>query len=271
MVTSSVSLILLGLPFGLLCLWQRYRYHTLLCTLGIASLFYPISHVFRFTNFGSEITDRAAAFLFIPIACVLAIFITQFWPVRRLSWKQTSLITCLLSVVFLGGAILGAGPPWQLLPGPYLVAADARSIEPEGIQTAIWARSYLGPNNRVATDRTNQILMTTYGDQYIVTSLTDNKDVTPIFFSSRLGPDEVSILQLARVPNPIVDLRLGAALPALGFYFEPGEPGSFQHTTPISREALTKFSTIPQINRVFDSGDIVIYDVGGLINASQKP
>ena len=30
-------------------------------------------------------------------------------------------------------------------------------------------------------------------------------------------------------------------------------------------EALTKFDMVPQINRVFDSGNIVIYDTGGLI------
>ncbi len=46
---------------------------------------------------------------------------------------------------------------------------------------------------------------------------------------------------------------------------------AFQRTIPIDQEALTKFRTIPQINRVFDSSDIVIYDVGGIINASEEP
>lgn len=265
---SSVALILLCLPIGLLCLWQRYRYNGLARMLGIASLLYPISQVFRFTNFGSEVTDRAAAFLFIPIACVLAIFITQFWPTQRLSWKQTSLITCAMSLVFLGGII---SPPWNLLPGPYLVAADPRSIEPEGIQTAIWAYSYLGPNNRFAADRINRLLMDTYGAQHPVTNIEDNIDVSSIFFSSSLDAKQISILRDAKVRYLVVDLRLSKALPTIGFYFEPGEPGSFQRTTPIDLEALTKFNTIPQVNRVFDSGDIVIYDLGGLINAPEKP
>lgn len=268
---SSVILITLCLPFGLLCLWKRYRYSALVWMLSVFSLFYPVSQLFRFTNFGAEITDRSAAFLFIPISCILAIFITQFWPLRRLNWQKTSLITCALAIVFLGGTVLGAGPPSSLLPGPYLVGADERSVEPEGIQTALWARSFLGPNSRVSTDRTNRLLMSIYGEQDPVTTLKDNIDVTEVFFSPTFGPNEVSILRRAHVHYLVVDLRLSTALPVLGFYFEVGESGSFARTTPISRQALTKFARIPGINRVYDSGDIVIYDVEGIINASEKP
>ncbi len=271
MAIASVFLILVCLPFGLLCLWQRYRYNTLVCMLGCVAFFYPLSHVFRFTNFGSEIADRSSAFLFISLAFVLAIFIAQFWPTRRLSWRQTSLITCAISLILLGGIVLAVGPPWELLPGPYLVGAGDRSIEPQGIQAALWAYSHLGSNNRIATDRTNQELMDTYGDQYIVTSLSDNIDVSPVFFSLSLGPNEVAILRTAKIHYLVVDLRLSQSLPSIGYYFEPGEPGSFQRTAPIPLKALTKFDTIPQVNRVFDSGDIAIYDVGGLVNASEKP
>lgn len=268
---SSVVLILLGLPFGLLCIWQRYRYNTLAFMLGIASLFYPISNIFRFTNNGSEISDRAVAFLGIPVSFVLAILIAQFWPTRRLSWRQTSLLTCAITVMFLGGAILGSGPSWARVPGPYLVVAGSRSIEPEGIQTAIWAHSYLGPANRMSTDLTNRILMSTYGDQRVVTDIEDNIDVTPVFFSSTFGPGEVSILKAAKVRYLVVDLRLSSGLPHYGIYFEQGERASFQYTKPIDLKALTKFSAILGINRVFDSGNIQIYDVGGLINAPEKP
>jgi hypothetical protein len=234
--------------------------------LGVASLLYPISQVFRFTNFGSEITDRAAAFLFVPIACILAIFIVQFWPTRSLSWKRVALITCAISILFLGGV---SAPPWLLLPGPYLVAADPRSIEPEGVQAALWAHSYLGSNNHVASDRINGLLMDTYGNQRVQSSSAGDIDVTSIFFAPRIDSNEVSLLRQAKVRFLVVDLRLTTALPTIGFYFKPGEPGSFQRTAPLSLEALTKFNTVPQIDRVFDSGSILFYDVGEFTNAPE--
>lgn len=150
------------------------------------------------------------------------------------------------------------------------MSAGPRSIELEGIQAALWANSNIGPNNRMATDLTNQILMSAYGDQRIVTSLDDNIDESLVFFSSGFGFNERTNLRRAKVRYLLVDLRLSTGLPTYGFYFEPIELGAYKHSTPINREALTKFDIIPQINRVFDSGDIVLYDVGGLINASEK-
>ena len=262
LMLASVGLVAFGLPFGLLSLWQQHRHDALAVMFGIFSLAYPVTQVFRFTNFGSEITDRSAAFLFLPVAYVLTILITHFWPTRKLSWRATSLVTCTISVVFLGGVILSSGPGWSSLPGPYIVVADGRSVEPEGIQASAWALSYLGPDNRVSTDRINQMLMNTVGDQRVVTGLDDKVDLSPVFFSSNLSPAEIAILRSARVHYLVVDLRLSTSLPLEGFYFESDDPDAFHVTSPIGRAALTKFNTVPQINRLFDSGNIVIYDVG---------
>jgi len=265
----SVVLVVLGLPFGLLGIWQRYCSNALICTFGIISLFYPISQVFRFTSVGGNLTDRAAAVLFIPLGSVLAIFITQFCPTRRLNRRQSSLIACVISVIFLGGSILGAGAGLSSLPGPYDLG-DPRAIEIEGIQAAKWAYSYLGPDNRVGTDAINQVLMGSYGDEQVGTPAMNHIEIASVFFSLRLGPEELAILRMAQVRYLAVDQRLSQFLPESGTYFSDAEPDANQHTTPISIKALTKFNNVSQINRVFDSGNIVIYDVRGLINASKE-
>jgi hypothetical protein len=266
LMLGSVALVTFGLPFGLLSLWKQYRHSVLAITLGIVSLIYPVTQVFRFSNYGAEITDRSAAFLFLPIAYVLAIFITHYWPIRQLNRRVTALITCTIAVMLLGGTLLEVGPAYSSLPGPYVVIGDGRSIEPIGIQAALWSLSHLGPNNRVATDRINQTLFGTFGEQRIVSEQEDNVNSASIFYSSQLDQQTTAILRNAEIHYLVVDLRLSTALPLLGFYYETDEPGAFHLTAPISREALTKFSAIPQINRVFDDGSIVIYDVSALTN-----
>ncbi len=268
---ASVGMIVFCLPFGLLCLWLRYRSRALACTFFIVALFYPLSQLFRFTTAGAELTDRAAPFLFLPIAAILSMCVAQFWPLRWLNWRHSTLLTGAIALLFLGGVILGTGPSTALLPGPYQVIADMRSIEPEGIQAALWTQVYLGSNNRVASDRINSILMGSYGDQRIVSTIADKIDVSPVFFASSLEQSQIAILKSARVRYLVVDLRLAQSLPLLGYYYEQGETGAYNHSIPISLQALTKFNATPQINRVFDSGNIVIYDVGGLINAPEIP
>ncbi len=256
-MTGSVTLVTISLPFGLFSVWRQYRHSVLAVTLSIFSLAYPVSQVFRFTQSGSEITDRAAAFLFLAIACILTTLIAYFWPTWKRNSGMIAFITTALVVIFLGGVVVGIGADYSDLPGPYLVSADMRSIEPEGIQAATWSLTYLGSNNRIGTDRTNQMLLSTYGDQRIVTRLYDNVDISPIFYASQLGPDEVSLLRYAGLSYLVVDQRLSQSLPLVGLYFENDTP-----TKPMSKEALTKFNTVAQLNRVFDSGNIVIYDAG---------
>lgn len=260
-MTGSVALVSLSLPFGLFCLWQQYRRNLLVVTLGVFALAYPASQLFRFTKDGSEITDRAAAFLFLPIACLFTIIIAQFWPTWKRNARVVTLISIALSIMFLGGVVVALGAGYAGLPGPYLVSADRRSVETEGIQDAIWSLSYLGPNNRIGTDRINRLLLSTYGDQHIVTHLYDNVDISPLFYAPQLGPDEVDLLRRARLSYLVVDQRLSQSLPLVGVYFENDAT-----TKPMSKEALTKFNTVPQLNRIFDSGNIVIYNAGAYFN-----
>jgi hypothetical protein len=141
------------------------------------------------------------------------------------------------------------------------VVADARSVEPEGIADALWSNAYLGPDNRIATDRINQMLMSTYGHQRIVTRLGDNIDVAPIFYSEQFNSTDIALLRQSAISYLVVDTRISTALPVEGLYFE-----NDQATHIISRSGLTKFDAVAQIDRLFDSGDIVVYSTGAFID-----
>lgn len=265
-MTGSVAIVAFALPFGLLTLWRLHRRNALPLMLGVFALAYPVAQAFRFTTLGPEIADRSSAFLFLAVAYVLTLLLTHFWPTRGLNKRSIALMSCAISVMFLGGVILDLGPGYIGLPGPYIVGAGGRSIEAEGINAALWTSVYLGPDNRIGTDRINQMLMSTYGEQRVVTELDDQIDVSPVFYSALFGTAEIGLLHAGKVHYLVVDMRLSTAVPAAGFYFVSDEPEANHITTPISREALAKFSTVSQINRLFDSGNIVIYDTGAFLS-----
>jgi hypothetical protein len=268
LTVTSQGLVMLGLPVGLLCLWKRYRNNALTCTFCIMALGHPLAQVFRFTISGSDLADRSAAFLFIPISSMLAVLVIQFWPVRHLKRMHITMLTSLLSVIFLGGTILGLGPALAVLPGQYMVMADPRSIEPEGIQAATWTTAHLGTGNRIDSDRINQILMATYGHQRVVTSPQDRVDASPLFLLSHFNSGDASILKRGNIRYLVVDMRISQYLPLFGFYYTEYETDAFKHKTPLNPQVLTKFDTVPGVNKIFSSGDIVIYDMEGVLNAT---
>lgn len=176
------------------------------------------------------------------------------------------MVMCMLVIISFGQMILGSGQPWALLPGPYLVSADAHSIEPEGITAAEWANSYLGPGHRIASDRINTLLMATYGDEQVITGGNGNNSVAPVFTSLHFGPGVIGILQQDRIQYLVVDRRLSTSLPYVGTYFNKPANGGAQITNPIASSALAKFDGIPNLNRIFDSGNIIIYNVEAITN-----
>lgn len=268
---SSVALVLLGLPFGLLRIWQRHRNNLIALALAIAALAYPASQALRLTPAGSETGNRATEFVFVGIAFVLAISITEYWSPHKQSWKQSALIFGVTGLLCFGQMILGSGLPWTLLPGPYLVSADARSIEPEGITAAQWADVYLGPGQRIATDRINTLLMATYGNEQVITGGNGNAPVSFVFTSEKFGPGVVTILRQDGIEFLLVDRRLSTALPYVGTYFNLPANGGQQNTRPIDPAALAKFDSVQNVSRVFDSGDIIIYNVETVTNGLPTP
>jgi hypothetical protein len=263
---ASVILILLGLPLGLRRVWRDYRRSAVALALGLATLAYPASLGLRLSERGAEIANRSSSFVFLAVAFVLACWAAHLVArpgplrLRQLSLGATA------TLIFAGGAVVGWAP-WARLPGPYLPAADTRSIEAQGLAAAQWASAALGPNQRIVADRTNRLLLGTYGRQRPVTSYSDKLRTAQIIFAPTLGPSERDILRRGQVRYVVVDRRLGEALPSVATYVERGEDRLPYFQAPIPRAALDKFDTIPDVSRVFDSGDIVIYDVGALSHA----
>ncbi len=258
---ASVGLISLGLPFGLFQIWRHYRANAVALALAIGALVYPVSQVAHLTPPGQVIGARAQAYVFAPVAFVLAVGVTHFWLSRVPKWRYSVAVTGAIAVIFIGGWILGTSPLWWRLPGPYLVSADHRSIEPESVAAAEWARSYLGPGHRMIGDFINGQLMATYGNEWVVTTVNDKIIVSSVFLSPHFDASVERALRRGGIQYIVVDRRFSTGLPHGGYYYDEAEPDRLMYTRPIDPAVLAKFDGVKNVSRIYDSGDIVIYDV----------
>lgn len=285
---GSVALLALSLPLGILQVWLKHFRNPNAMALALAAFAFPATLLLRLTGGGWEFSVRTSAFVFFPLGFTLGLLLDKFWLPRgrakiylllRGLWCQVQRArrtyglrgrafnqacrvagACGGLIIFLGGIIAG-WTPWERLPWPYTVAADTRSIEPQGIAAAYWARAALGRNRRMAADRINTSLMGSFGEQRMIINLIDKVSISGIFLLPRFGADERRIIHEARIEYLVVDRRVTTAVPLDGHYYEGWEQAISQHAPPAEARALNKFDTMPGVQRVFDSGDIRLYDV----------
>jgi hypothetical protein len=165
-----------------------------------------------------------------------------------------------LLVVTLGGVVLGSAPATRF-PGPFIVGADARSITAEGVDTALWEREVLGPGRRIAADRVNRLLAGSYGRAYVVFQGSDGVETWQPFLSAGVGADEVARIRRANIDYLVIDRRLSSDLPLVPFYYEEGEIFNGEHTVPVAPRVLAKWDAASGVDRIYDSGNIQLYDV----------
>jgi hypothetical protein len=251
------AIILLALPLGWLQIWRSRRIGAFSVLFVVCSLAYPASGLFRFTSVGDAISERLSAFTFVAVSYCVAMAMAG-RPQLQSSRAWRTAVTVIAAVLLYGGIALGT-PNWGRLPGPYLVSDDSRSIEPEGMSAASWAGEFLGSGKRIGADRINRLLMLTYGRERPDGRLAD--EVDPVFFSRRFTPFERRLVRRGALEYLVVDYRLTRALPWAGSYYDDSEPGGLRHEQPIPAAAFAKFDRVPGVSRVFDSGDIAIFDV----------
>lgn len=256
---AAVGLISLGLPFGIIQIWRHYRANAAMLTLAIGALSYPVSLLIHLTHAGVNVGGRAQPYVFGTVAFVLAVGVTRFWLPRMSNWRFRVPLVGAIAIIFIGGWITGTSPYWDRLPGPYLPYGDQRSVQPESVTAAEWARSNLGTDQRVISDQVNTLLMATYGGEWVVTTVNDQIVVSTVYTAPYFSSDVKATLVLGRVQFIVVDRRL-IGVDQTG-YDQPVDPAM-----------LAKFDGAQNVSRIFDSGNIAIYNVELITNgASTTP
>lgn len=265
---GSVLVALVAFPFGVVEIWRRLRDNVFALILLLAGGGYFITLGFRFTEKGWELSNRSSEFLFLGVSLLIALAIVGWLRYQRLKQLWYPFFAFCGLVLFIGGLLAGWAY-WARVPGPYMVGADMRSIEEEGLLAAGWTNQYLPQDSRLIVDRINGLLMGSYGRQFPLRSLTDIQ-TAPVLFSLSLGEWEYQIINQTEAEYMVVDYRLTWGVPELGIFVEVGEPNGMNHVEPLSPVSLDKFDTLSGVSRIYDAGNIVIYDIEALANAALR-
>ena len=265
LAVGSVIPLLVLIPIGLRRVWRSPHSNTLWRTLALAAVLYPVSLGMRLTLAGSETSQRASEFVFVGVAFLAGLVISEWrWPDGWLRRNVKALaLTAVALVVFLGGFVIGELPATRQ-PGPFLVGAEDRSISPQGLAAARFAAAELPAHSRILVDRPNGTLMTSYGELNPVFGQIHGIPVTRVFFSKTFDRPDRRVIKDDLIDYIVVDRRLTRALPVLGYYFSSEEAGAFSRTRPISISSLAKFHRVPKLSKIYVNGPITIYDTSGL-------
>ena len=247
-------------------LWpERHAEPWTLPLIGGALLLFADGGLRFVASDGAELSGRASTFIYIPVALVAAIVLRD---VRRrgLGHQDTGRRGLALlggatpvvaaAVILMGGVASGWPPAWEQLPGPYLAAGYERSVDPQGIAAAEWARSALGPGHRWAGDLTASSLLATIGDQNTV------RDGGVPFDGRGADAAASSFVQREDIEFLAADLRDSMQLPASGAYF-PIDPNAGRYRSPLPRTDLTAPGRVTGVSLIYDSGDVYLYDLRG--------
>src|SRR5215831_6912986 len=181
---------------ALVCAWVmlsrafRNQDH-MLALLGALNLAFPLTAVSHFNPAVGEIGNRAATFLFLPLALSCSLIIQRHPRVARRPAdaynpsRPAALIALIggTTIIYLGGTLLGSNPDWIRLPGPYLVSADFRTQDPETLAAVEWAAAHLPAGSTVVADRTPAALLGSQARLWPVTQPQQGLVPTKLYFS----------------------------------------------------------------------------------------
>jgi hypothetical protein len=237
--------------------------------LGALNLAFPITAASHFNPSVGELGDRAATFLFLPLALSCSLIIQRHPRVTRRtansrnSFRPAALIALIggTTIIYLGGVVLGSSPDWIRLPGPYLVSADFRTQDPETLAAVDWAATHLPAGSTVAADRVPAVLLEGQARVWPVTQSQQGFVPAQLYFSPAWGRQQTAIVKGLHIDYLYVDRRLTDSLPYLGFYFAQGETAK---PTRITAADVAKFAHVPGLKAVYSHGPVTIYDTAGL-------
>jgi hypothetical protein len=254
---AALALLFGALPYGLVELWRRQRRNPIALLLGVAAIAFFGVLGLRLAPSAWEIGNRVDEFLFVGLAFVVAAAVVHRVLERRRRWYATAAVAAGAMVVTVGGAITG-WPTDALLATPVRIATEGRAIDSETISLGRWVGAHLSGSSFAAPEADARTIAL-YGATRAVTG----PSIYLILSTPTLADWQLPTLRSRGVQYVVVDKRVRGNDNTTGYAFSVRPPGG-----PIDRllpaDVAPKFDEL-LAPRVFDSGNVAIYDLRGTL------
>ena len=247
---ASVALLAGSLPFGLWQVWRRHRLQPMAWLFSAAAVLLFATFPLRLSPEAWETAGRAAEFLFIGLAFVVACLCERVLTTGRAPILSRAVLTGCFGIVCIGGIIYG-WPANVRLSQPLRVAADGRVVESERFALAHWAARHL-PGQRFIAVGMDAGLLINHGRAGTAVNGT-YPDFQDVIQSPNLAAWELALVRQHRVRYVVSDRQV---TPSLFFSVR----GVRERRLPES--TMRKFEGV-RAAPVFSSGDIIVYDLNG--------
>ena len=245
-----------GIYAGIRVVWRQRQRNPPVVILVLAAVAYVATLPLRLVSAAWETASRAGDFLFIGVGLTVALGVV--WLLdndvrgRRLHPRVAAAAVVL---VFASGVIAG-WPASLRLALPRRVVAGGHTIEPPGYVAARWSGTMLGSTQRVAAQDSDARLFIDYGHQTAFSGTNPNVDLV-LSSTAPLQPWERTVLQRSRITLVETDRRAISSDIIAGYFFDVGP-------TPLIPAASANKFNLPDVDRLYDSGNVVIYGVSKL-------
>jgi hypothetical protein len=200
-----------------------------------------------------EVANRSADFLFIAAALIMAQAATALADGgRRVKLRRAGVVAC-ACLAFLGGTVLGWESYVRLARPTHVKVGDA-TIRPPSATVAAWAARNLPRSASIATDASSGRLLLQYGFRRVIAGAGTAAEA----LRAASGDWKRDWLSDNAIDYVIVDRRPSSADTRVGLTF--ARPDELREPL-FPAAAIGDFERMPGATRVFDSGDIVVYDV----------
>jgi hypothetical protein len=199
-----------------------------------------------------QVANRTSDFLFIGVALLMALAATALADGRRVKLRRAGVIGC-ACLAFLGGTVLGS-EAYVRLPRPTQVTVGDAAIRPQSATVAVWAARNLPRSASIATDASSGRLLLQYGFRRVIAGPGTIGAALP----AESGGGKRGLLADNAIDYVILDRRPSSADTEVGLNF--ARPDELREPL-YPAAAIGDFERMPGARRVFDSGDIVVYDV----------